>query len=699
MRPADAFADAARPPGPRPRPARAGARPHAAGSTSTRDAARGHNERLEFLGDAVVNLAISEALYARHPDDDEGVPVARAAPRSCRPPAWPGSPAGSTSARPPARRGRGAARRPPPAVAPGLGVRGASRARSTSTSASSAVTRLARRAGRARSSSPTRRSSRSRAPKSRLQEYTQRRTGDRPDVPARRRDRARTTRSSFRIEVVGRRRACSGVGEGPSRRIAETAAAAEAIERCARRACDPGGRAASTRDGRSGRWPPQPRLLALRAQGFKSFAERTQRRVRPRDQRGRRAERLGQEQPRRRPALGARRAGPGAPVAQGRGRHLGRLGQARRAGHGRRDARPRQRRRPAAGRLPGPRARPPAVPLGRERLPAQQAARSGCATSSTCSTRRTSPTTPSCSSARAWSTRRSRSARRSAGRCSRRSPGSAATSDAGGAAEEQLAEIGGEPGPRRGHPRRAPAAGAPAGRRRPSSRRSRETTARGAGRRAPARGARPVARQRPSAWPPPEADRVDAQAAVDGAMAELATAETAAAGLSRRARRARDDRTRATGGARRRPRGGDRGAAAGCATDFGPGGARARSPAPPRGASRPPRPSWRPVDGPSPTPVPTRDLDLEADLAEAEREPDRRRRGARSRCGPRGRRRARSWPRCGGRRRHDRRRQRRRAAARRGRSAERPSEAGQVDAATDQRAALEAEPAIAARRR
>jgi ribonuclease III len=39
----------------------------------------GHNERLEFLGDAVINLAISEALYARHPDDDEGVLSARRA--------------------------------------------------------------------------------------------------------------------------------------------------------------------------------------------------------------------------------------------------------------------------------------------------------------------------------------------------------------------------------------------------------------------------------------------------------------------------------------------------------------------------------------------------------------------------------------------------------------------------------------------
>jgi ribonuclease-3 len=42
--------------------------------------AAGHNERLEFLGDAVINLAISEALFIRHPDDDEGrLSVRRAA--------------------------------------------------------------------------------------------------------------------------------------------------------------------------------------------------------------------------------------------------------------------------------------------------------------------------------------------------------------------------------------------------------------------------------------------------------------------------------------------------------------------------------------------------------------------------------------------------------------------------------------------
>lgn len=42
-------------------------------------AAPGHNERLEFLGDSVISLVVSEALHQRHPDDDEGVLSARRA--------------------------------------------------------------------------------------------------------------------------------------------------------------------------------------------------------------------------------------------------------------------------------------------------------------------------------------------------------------------------------------------------------------------------------------------------------------------------------------------------------------------------------------------------------------------------------------------------------------------------------------------
>lgn len=44
-----------------------------------RDTASGHNERLEYLGDAVVTLVVSEALYLRHVDEDEGALSARRA--------------------------------------------------------------------------------------------------------------------------------------------------------------------------------------------------------------------------------------------------------------------------------------------------------------------------------------------------------------------------------------------------------------------------------------------------------------------------------------------------------------------------------------------------------------------------------------------------------------------------------------------
>lgn len=39
----------------------------------------GHNERLEFLGDAVIGLAVSRLLYERYPDEDEGFLTARRA--------------------------------------------------------------------------------------------------------------------------------------------------------------------------------------------------------------------------------------------------------------------------------------------------------------------------------------------------------------------------------------------------------------------------------------------------------------------------------------------------------------------------------------------------------------------------------------------------------------------------------------------
>jgi len=39
----------------------------------------GHNERLDFYGDAVIGLTVSRLLYARYPDEDEGSLTARRA--------------------------------------------------------------------------------------------------------------------------------------------------------------------------------------------------------------------------------------------------------------------------------------------------------------------------------------------------------------------------------------------------------------------------------------------------------------------------------------------------------------------------------------------------------------------------------------------------------------------------------------------
>ena len=191
------------------------------------DAAPGHNERLEFLGDAVVNLTISEALYTRHPDDDEGALSARRAAIV--------STAGL--ARIAGRIGLGAD------VLLGEGESQRSGRRRPSLLASSFEALIGAlyldlgyelvRDWLIELASPELMLEAPilslKSPKSRLQEYTQRRTGERPEyrlVDATGPDHEK----SFRIEVwIGGERV--GVGEGSSRRIAETAAAAQAIER------------------------------------------------------------------------------------------------------------------------------------------------------------------------------------------------------------------------------------------------------------------------------------------------------------------------------------------------------------------------------------------------------------------------------------------------------------------------------------
>jgi ribonuclease III len=190
------------------------------------DAAAGHNERLEFLGDAVVNLAFSEALFAAHPADDEGMLSARRA-----------SIVSTVGlARLAGRIDLGSAL----FLGEGEAQRGGRRRPSILASAFEALagalcleigydlTRdwlLEIAAPEVSLDAPL---SSLKSPKSRLQEYTQRRTGSRPEyhvVDATGPDHEKL----FQIEVLVDGRPL-GVGVGPSRRVAETAAAQRAME-------------------------------------------------------------------------------------------------------------------------------------------------------------------------------------------------------------------------------------------------------------------------------------------------------------------------------------------------------------------------------------------------------------------------------------------------------------------------------------
>ncbi len=191
-----------------------------------RDLAVGHNERLEFLGDSVVSLAISDALFRRHGDDDEGVLSARRASIV--------STAGLARLANRLELGeylllgegesaRGGRRRPGLLASAFEAVVGAIYLDLGFEAASGVVVGLA---------SPELTSDRPlgslKSPKSRLQEYTQRLSGERPQyrrVEALGPDHDKL----FRVEVAVSGQVI-GVGEGHSRRLAETAAAARAIE-------------------------------------------------------------------------------------------------------------------------------------------------------------------------------------------------------------------------------------------------------------------------------------------------------------------------------------------------------------------------------------------------------------------------------------------------------------------------------------
>ncbi len=190
------------------------------------DAAPGHNERLEFLGDAVVNLAVSEALYRRHPTDDEGVLSARRAAIVSTP----------GLARLAARLelgdflllGEGEAQR-------GGRVRPSLLASAFEALAGAIYLDLGWETARdwiheraADELSADLAITTLKSPKSRLQEHTQRTTGERPVyrlVEAVGPDHEKRFRID--VEIEGR---TMGTGEGSSRRQAETSAAAQALD-------------------------------------------------------------------------------------------------------------------------------------------------------------------------------------------------------------------------------------------------------------------------------------------------------------------------------------------------------------------------------------------------------------------------------------------------------------------------------------
>jgi ribonuclease-3 len=198
------------------------------------ESSTGHNERLEFLGDAVVNLAISQALFAAHPADDEGmlsarrasivstVGLARLASRIDL---------GSNLMLGEGEAQRGGRRRPSILASAFEALAGA-----LYLDLGYDTTRdwlLSVAAPEIKLDAPL---SSLKSPKSRLQEYTQRRTGSRPEyrvVDATGPDHEKL----FQVEVVVDGRPL-GVGVGSSRRIAETAAAQRAMETLRAEAAD-----------------------------------------------------------------------------------------------------------------------------------------------------------------------------------------------------------------------------------------------------------------------------------------------------------------------------------------------------------------------------------------------------------------------------------------------------------------------------
>ena len=257
MHPADAAGGAPRASRPRPRPARARRSSTAAGCTSIPTPRRGHNERLEFLGDAVVEPRRLRGAVPAPSRPTTRASCPRAARRSSSTPGL-ARLATRIDLGPYLLLGEGEAQR-------GGRVRPSLLASAFEALVGAIYLDLGWEAARdwihelaAEELSADLAITTLKSPKSRLQEHTQRThrasgrcTGSsRPSGP--------DHEKQFRIEVVVDGRTL-GVGEGPSRRIAETSAAAQALdvlrsERArAAKAASPRGGPADGRRGGAGR--------------------------------------------------------------------------------------------------------------------------------------------------------------------------------------------------------------------------------------------------------------------------------------------------------------------------------------------------------------------------------------------------------------------------------------------------------------
>ncbi len=196
--------------------------------------APGHNERLEFLGDAVISLAVSEALFRAHPDDDEGLLSSRRA----------GIVSTPGLARIALRLGLGddlllgegealrGGRVRPSLLASGFEALAGAVFIDLGWQAVDAWIRVV--AEPELSADPA--LSALKSAKSRLQELTQRTAGSRPEYRVLEAV-GPEHEKVFRVEVVVDGRAI-GTGSGSSRRVAETSAAAEALDALSRSSDD-----------------------------------------------------------------------------------------------------------------------------------------------------------------------------------------------------------------------------------------------------------------------------------------------------------------------------------------------------------------------------------------------------------------------------------------------------------------------------